>query len=276
MSPLFFLSGVGMMAVAVVAVVYWKLKFGMLWRIFAWGALAWVVGVAVKIVAAIPNQAIIGAAREALPKYIAEPALWLYIGLLTGVFECGATLAFAYIKRIRWADYDGVVAFGLGFGAVEAFLVGVASFVMVLVVILIPDKLPEGMLEQVTGGASSLLTIPAPIVERIIAIFLHAFSCVLIVYSIRTKAWRWFWLAFLYKTAMDAIAGLLHLENLLADISTLGVWVVELTLLPFGLVGLWGLLVFRRRWVQLVQDTEDYPPLAGQNNEFRKGETGYQ
>jgi len=34
--------------------------------------------------------------------------------------------------------------------------------------------------------------------------------------------------------------------------------------------------VFRRRWVQLVQDTEDYPPLAGQNNEFRKGETEYQ
>jgi len=48
------------MAVAIVTVVYWKAKCGVLWRIFAWGALAWVVGVAVKIVAAIPNQTIIG------------------------------------------------------------------------------------------------------------------------------------------------------------------------------------------------------------------------
>jgi len=205
----------------------------------------------------------LAATREALPKYVAEPFLWLYIGLLTGVFECGATLAFAYIKRIRWADYDGVVAFGLGFGAVEAFLVGVASFVMVLVVILIPDKLPEGMLEQVTGGTSSLLIIPAPIVERIIAIFLHAFSCVLIVYTVQTKDWRWFWLAFWYKTAVDEIAGIMHLENLLGDLTTLGVWVVELVFLPFGLVGLWGLLVFRRRWAQLAQTTEVNPPVAG-------------
>jgi uncharacterized membrane protein YhfC len=265
MNPLFLLCGVGMMAVAFVAVVYWKVRSKVLWRLFAWGALVWIVGVAVKVIASIPNQAIIDAARGALPKYFAEPLLWLYIGLLTGVFECGATLVFAHIRRIRSADYNEVVAFGLGFGAVEAFLVGLASFVMILLVVLVPNKLPEEMVKYMTSGAGSPLVIPAPIVERITAVLLHAFSCVLIVYAVRTRAWRWFWAAFWYKTAMDAIAGLLHLENLLADMFTLGMWVVELILLPFGLVGLWGLWRFRKRWQQLDRNTEIHPPVAGQN-----------
>lgn len=257
MNPLFLLTGIGMMAVALVTVIYWKVRQRVLWRLFAWGALAWIVGVSVKVVVALPGQTIISTARDNLPKYIAEPLLWLYTGLLTGVFECGATLVFAYIKKIRSANYKGVVAFGLGFGAVEAFLVGVVSFVIVLLVILIPDKLPEKMIEAITTGSNSPLIIPAPIVERITAILLHAFSCVLIVYAVRTRAWKWFWISFWYKTVVDGIAGLMHLENLLTDITTLGMWIVELVFLPFGLVGLWGLLAFRKRWKTLDQETED-------------------
>jgi len=257
MNPLFLLSGIGMMTVALVAVVYWKVGQSVLWRLFAWGALAWIVGVGVKIIAALPGRFIVSGARDSLPKYIAEPLLWLYTGLLTGVFECGATLAFAYIKRIRSASYKEIVAFGLGFGAVEAFLVGLGSFMVLLLAILIPDKLPEAMVKAMTSGSHSALVIPAPIVGRVTAILLHAFSCVLIVYAVRTRAWRWFWLAFWYKTAVDGVAGLMHLENLLTDISTLGMWVVELVFLPFGLVGLWGLRVFRRRWEALDRDTGD-------------------
>ncbi len=56
--------------------------------------------------------------------YKSEPVLWLYMGLSTGVFECGATLAFTYfIKKLRHASWKETVGFGAGFGAVEAFLV---------------------------------------------------------------------------------------------------------------------------------------------------------
>jgi uncharacterized membrane protein YhfC len=258
MNPLFLLSGAGMMAVGAAAVVYWKLSRGVLWRLFLWGALAWIVGVTAKIIVAVPlNKPLINACREILPGYLAEPLLWVYIGLLTGIFECGATLAFAYIRRIRSADYKDIVGFGLGFGAVEAFLVGLASFGTILLVVLIPDKLPEAVVNQVTAGGNSLLVIPAPIVERVSAVLLHAFSCVLIVYAVRTKVWKWFWLAFFYKTAVDGIAGLMHLEGLLKDLSVSGAWLVELVFLPFGLVGLWGLFVFRKRWEALAQNTAD-------------------
>jgi len=267
MNPLLLLSGAGMMAVAVVAVVYWKIRSGILWRLFLWGALAWTVGVGLKAAAAAPMVMLIPALRNHLPKYASEPILWLYVGLLTGIFECGATLCFAYIRRIRTANWKQVVGFGLGFGAFEALLVGLASFVLVLAVVLIPDKLPAEMLEKAGSGSDSPLVIPAPIVERITAIFLHAFSCVLIVYAVRTKQWRWFWVAFWYKTAVDAIAGLMHLENLLQDISTLGTWVVEMIFLPFGIVGLWGLWVFHKRWESL-----DAQPKTSEDEDANKRE----
>lgn len=208
------------------------------------------------MIASLPMKAIITNVRDILPKYLSEPILWLYVGLLTGVFECGATLVFAYIKRIRTASWKEVVGFGLGFGAIEAFLAGVGSFVLVLVVNLMPDKLPPALLEKVTSGSNSLLVIPAPIVERVTAILLHTLSCVLIVYAVRVKVWKWFWVSFWYKTAVDAIAGYMLLSNVIENLTTPGVWVVELVFLPFGIVGAWGLWVFRNRWESLNAQAE--------------------
>jgi uncharacterized membrane protein YhfC len=257
MNPLFLLSGIGMMLVAIATVVYWKVHSRILWRLFLWGALAWIVGVAMKSTSSILLMPIVlNRIRETLPKYSSEPALWIYIGLLTGVFECGATLGFAYIKRIRTSMWKEAVGFGLGFGAVEALLVGAASFVLVLLVILMPDKLPPQLVKLATSGTNSLLVIPAPIVERITAVLLHAFSCLLIVYAVQTKAWRWFWVSFFYKTAVDAIAGFLHITYGMENITTVSVWVIEAVFLPFGLVGLWGLYAFRNRWKRLSNQSQ--------------------
>ncbi len=76
MNPLFLLSGIGMMAVGVVAAVYWKVSRGVPWRLFFWGALAWVVGVTAKFIVAMPlNKPLFNTCRAALPGYLAEP-LW--------------------------------------------------------------------------------------------------------------------------------------------------------------------------------------------------------
>lgn len=248
MSPLFLLSGIGMMVVALVAVVYWKVHSKTLWTLFLWGALAWIVAVALKQVAFIPTQTIIDNVRDILPRYFAEPALSVYIGLLTGIFECGATLGFAHIKRIRTSSWNEVVSFGLGFGTIEAFLIGTSSFLLALLVILIPNELPPQLLKFATSGSDSLLVIPAPIIERTTIILLHAFSCLLIVYAVRVKAWKWFWVSFFYKTAVDAIAGFIHITYGIENLTTFGTWIMELSFLPFGIIGAWGLWVFRNRW----------------------------
>jgi len=142
------------------------------------------------------------------------------------------------------------MGFGLGFGAIEALLLGASSFIVILLIILIPDQLPSELLQLATGQSGSLLVIPAPIVERAIVMLVHAFSCVLIIYPVRTREWKWFWISFLYKTMLDAIAGFIQITYGVQNLTVLGTWAVELVLLPFGIVGLWGLQAFRRRWPQ--------------------------
>ena len=248
MNPLFLLSGMGMMAVALVTVVYWKLRSKVVSRLFLWGALAWVAGNVLKSIAAIPMPTVVDSVRANLPGYFSEPILWLYIGLLTGIFECGATLGFAHIRRIRTVNWREAVGFGLGFGAIEAFLLGTYSFLVILLIILIPDKLPPELLQLATSANASLLDVPIPIVERLVVVLVHAFSCVLIIHAVQTREWKWFWISFFYKTAVDTIAGAIQLTYGVQNLTTLGAWATEMILLPFGIAGLWGLRTLQRRW----------------------------
>ena len=251
-NPLFLITGAGMIAVGVTSVVFWKVRQKVPLSIFVWGALVWVVGVAAKSAVSVPSQSLIGIVRNTFPTSVAEPLLWTYAGLLTGIFECGATVVFVRMKRFRKLSWDDSVGFGLGFGAIEAILLGIVSFVVILLVILIPDKLPSKLVEQTISGTQSIFVIPAGIVERIIAIFVHAFSCVLIIYAVREGEWRWFWLSFFYKSVIDGIAGYVHLTHDIENLTTSELWLLELGLLPFGLVGLWGLWIFRTRWKDLA------------------------
>ncbi len=107
---------------------------------------------------------------------------------MTGIFECGVTLGFASIRKIRAARWKEAVGFGLGFGAIEAFWVGLIAFVLVLLILLVPDKLPPELSQSVIPREQSFLVIPAPIIERITTIFIHAFSCLLIVYAVQFRA----------------------------------------------------------------------------------------
>src|SRR5262249_10985625 len=120
-SALFLLSGIGMMVVGIVAVLLWRRGREASWKAFGLGALAWAVGVALKLGWAAPTNALIERDLDrALPGWIAAPAFWLYVGLLTGVFECGVALLFVRRTRLTAAGWDEAVGFGIGFGAAEA------------------------------------------------------------------------------------------------------------------------------------------------------------
>ena len=124
-SAVFLLTGIGMMAVGLIAVVSWRRRTGASWAAFGLGALAWVGGVAPKFAWATPTNALVRQGLDrALPGPVAAPVYWLYIGLLTGVFECGMALLFVRRSRLKAAGWDEAMAFGIGFGAVEAFLLG--------------------------------------------------------------------------------------------------------------------------------------------------------
>jgi uncharacterized membrane protein YhfC len=204
-SPLFLLSGLGMIAVALAAVLVWRRRARSAWAFFGAGALAWTAGVALKLVWALPfNKPILAFFSRHLDR-ASGPASWLYVGLLTGVFEVGATWAVVRFTRMRRASPDDAMAFGLGFGAIEAFLLGVVSFLAIVVATLFWSKLPVAA-QNALGGHGALWLVFVPILERAYTIVAHAVSCVLVFQSVQQRRAAPLVASFVYKTLIDGLA----------------------------------------------------------------------
>jgi hypothetical protein len=119
------IPGIIMIAVAAVPVV-WIVNLGAEWSVVRLGILAWIISVGLKFAWAIPtNKPILNFLKSKLPPKLSGPISWSYIGLLTGIFECGIALAFVLkfdiLYQASWVD---ILAFGIGFGAIEAFVLG--------------------------------------------------------------------------------------------------------------------------------------------------------
>src|SRR5262249_55523572 len=121
-----FASGFGMMFVAVVAVVLW-------WRIarvqlrWYWvGAALWAVAVILKIICALLANGPVLNALKGLPDPLSVVLGGLYLGVQSSVFEMGLTLLAVYIWRQLGRDAARAITIGVGAGAVEALLLGIA------------------------------------------------------------------------------------------------------------------------------------------------------
>jgi len=110
------------------------------------------------------------------------------------------------LKAAGWKD---AVAFGIGFGAAEAFVLGLLTFVGLLAAIGFWEQIPEdakASLAAETGYQPGPAVLLLPVAERLSALVVHVLTCVLIVYAVRCNHFRWFWLSFLYKAVVDAFA----------------------------------------------------------------------
>jgi uncharacterized membrane protein YhfC len=245
--PLALLGGLGMILVALGFAAYAGLR-QLGWVALGLGALAWGVTVALKFAWAIPfNPPIYTAVNQALPS-LGVPLFTLYVGALTGVFEVGVVALLLNYTRLGKSAWPRALAFGIGFGAIEALLLGVSSLSSMLAAMVISVALPPAPIE-VLARLGNILWVLAPIVERLAAIFIHICSNVLIFYAVNTRQARWFWLAFGYKTAVDALAAAcVHING----INTLEhVWTIEAILILFGLAGWLGLCWLAPRYQAL-------------------------
>lgn len=230
---LLLLPGPLMVLVAAGFIVGWKLRSHTRWRWFWAGAGIWAVGVALKLLWSLLFSGPLLAGLESSLSHGAYLVLGaVYVGLLTGVFEIGATLAAARIWRAMASNANRAVAVGVGAGGFEAALVGVASLVAVLVAM---SSLPGS--EQARSAMASSVAVTGAAwlvgpVERVIAILCHVSSRTLVLLGVAKRRWAFFWYGFLVMTAIDSVAAFAHISGMLGRVS---VWWIELAIAPVAI-----------------------------------------
>jgi uncharacterized membrane protein YhfC len=225
--PLMILVGVGAVAAG-------GLRWRVSWRIWAAGAGLWTVSVALKTLFAVLTKTPVEQGLHAiLPPTVANWANWGYLGLLTGIFECGIFLLVAPLLRRRNWTWPQALALGTGFGAFEAVAVG----------LLVSWGTEAAGIWRDSGAWGNAL---APAFERLLALIIHVAAVVMILHAVMTRTWRWFWLGFAYKSAMDVVAAWLLLSGATLMASP---WRMEwICFAPFAIAGIVLLFWLRRQW----------------------------
>jgi uncharacterized membrane protein YhfC len=157
------------------------------------------------------------------------------------------------LGRAKW---PGVLAFSIGFGAVEALVLGSASLTVAIAALAVPEEMPPEVMSQLAASANVLIGL-APICERFFTVWGHMFTTALVFYAVAVRKPSWFWVAFWYKSLIDAVAAYWQLVVLAGGIDAGKVWLVEAIVAVWGAAGWAGILWLRRRYAQL--------PVAGEH-----------
>jgi hypothetical protein len=239
-------SGIGMMIVTVVAVLLW-------WRIarvqgrWYWvGAGLWTVAVVLKVICALlSNKPMLTTLKE-LPHPIYVALGGLFVGVQSSVFEMGLTLLAVLIWRQLGRDAGRAITIGVGAGAFEAFLLGIApvATAALLMLGLLPDADKISAELAKVAATTPLYWLAGP-VERITAILCHASTRALVFLGVSKKKYALVFWGFVLFTLLDGLAGGVHVAGLIGKIS---MWWVELAILPFAIVSVPILAWCYRRW----------------------------
>ncbi len=234
----------GMILVGLVCALAWWARSRVQMRWFWVGAAIWAVGVALKFAWALPlNGPILGTLSRLLPHGAYVAAGSVYIGLLTGVFEIGVTLAAGLLWRRMARDAARGIAVGVGAGAFEAVLLGAAMLVTQAVALLGVGGGPATSPE--TAGIAPLTACLIGPTERLIAILCHTSSRALTLLGVATRRWSLFAWGFLLMTMLDGVAGWVYLSGNLGRFS---MWWIELAIAPAAVASVPIILWCRRRW----------------------------
>lgn len=244
--PLAFVSGLGMMLVAVVAVYLWKRTSHAQARWFWIGAGLWFVAVAIKIgVALALNPPVVKWLDSQLERVPFLAAVGLFAGVESSICEIGLTLLAVVIWRSLGRNAGRAIAVGVGAGAFEAFILGVAG---VVVVALSMTSLPEmdAIRRQIAEAQNSvpLFWLISPI-ERVLAILVHAASRALVLLGFVQRRWGMILGGFAIFTAIDGLAGATQASG---KMGTFSPWWIELAVLPFAAISVPILRWCYRNW----------------------------
>jgi uncharacterized membrane protein YhfC len=234
-----------MVAIGILSVILCRRRWKTAWRLFALGGLLWTVSVAMKFGYAIwANTAVYHALEHfpgGMPGYV---IFFLYVGLLTGVFECGIFLPFlGAIRRRQWS-WRQAASVGVGFGAIESFILGIAAMVALRMTATLEP--PELSWNSFAG-----------VYERLMVLVAHVASVAMIVHGFQRRRWSWFWGAVLFKTLLDAVACFIGLYKPYNAYHLEHPWFSELVMVtPFAVAGLFILVRLKKSWTPSLPDAD--------------------
>jgi hypothetical protein len=254
-----FASGLGMMFVAIVAVVLWWWISRVQIRWYWVGVGLWTVAVALKVVCALLTNGPMFSALKGLPHPLYVALGGLYLGVQSSIFEMGLTIAAVLIWRQLGRDAGRAIAIGVGAGAFEALLLGIAPVATVVALMQVQSPEMDKIKAQLeTVAASTPLYWLAGPVERITAILCHASTRALILLGIDKQKYLMAFWGFLLFAMLDGVAGGAHAAEL---IGTASLWWIELAILPFGIISVPILVWCYRRWPnETVGDSAQISP----------------
>ncbi len=234
-----------MIAVGVVAIVVWHLVKRVDIKYFLYGAVLWAVAIGIKVIMDFTiTQPLNSFALSVPPIVVALSVMSLYYGLRTGILECGIPYVAVIKTKLSRVTYDEAVAMGLGFGGIEAILLG--AYALYSTFLLVQPYEALGMIPFFSFDPQALLAIPIPIVERAFILASHIFATVLVVYAVRRAELKWLCASIVYKTVGDG--ALIPLKLYLGGMGLYGVWLIELFYGGMAIIALIGLWWLKKRY----------------------------
>ena len=241
------LSPIGMIAVGLAAILFWKSRKRVAWKYFGYGALLWTLAIIPKIIMDIAVSPYLYAWLAGYGMVIAIIGLGLYLGLRTGLLESGFTyLAASKVRDLKRIKLNDAIAFGIGFGAFEAIFLGIAGFLSLSFFVFNPSIASLLTPSEQASLDSPTIIVGAAIIERVFSIFIHIFTSMLIFYSLAKKRISYLAYSIIFKAAVD---GIIPALTYYIDTSTVtGIYLIEVPFLGLALIGYAGTRWLMKRY----------------------------
>ncbi len=243
MNPLIMLGPIGMMLVGLLSMLAWRWWSEVPLKYFLLGGIVWAAAMAPKALMDIAvTQALNSWARETFGVEGLLIVSSLYVGVRTGLLECGFTYLM-FKRKLKQLSLDEAVAFGVGFGAFEAILLAAPAIIQIALLMSNPsilETLPKEAREAVEAQLSMpTWVVPAPIIERIFTLLAHVFATLMIYASVRERKAKHLLGSIFYKSLLD---GAIPYVNWLfkPTASPIGVYMAETWIVSMGLIALAG------------------------------------
>ena len=232
--PIAALSGAGLVALAVAAVVYSTVrKIG--WKPLALGAAIWLGAYFLEVALDAVLRQVFTQLTGPLAPETSALAWYVYLGATTAVVEVAAVYLLLRFTSLGKGTFNDATALGLGFGAAQAGVQGMLSLAVAVLALTQPEAVPLPLAD--VAVLNNPLYGMAVIAQHAGTMLISFYSLVLICYGVATARISPVVQAFGYKAAMGVVfstALFFGGEELTMH------WVAAIGLALWGALGVYG------------------------------------